>query len=110
MKYIVASLLLLFSTSAFAGNQYLVKVEGMSCPFCAHGVEKKVKEMKGVASAEVDLKSSIVSVKMQDGIILPEADIKQAIADAGFSFKSIETVKNTGGDHGHKGEKSDGQP
>jgi copper chaperone CopZ len=107
MKYIVAAMMLFFSSAAFAGDQYLVKLEGMSCPFCAHGVEKKVKEMKGVASAAVDLKASTVAIEMKDGATLPEADVKKAIADAGFSFVSLANITKKPADHPHKAKPSD---
>jgi len=36
--------LVLMSVSAFAAQQaYKLRVDGLACPFCAYGVEKKIK-------------------------------------------------------------------
>ncbi len=101
MKMIVALIIMgLSSTTAFASEQYLVEVDGMSCPFCAYGVEKQVRNMEGVAFW-VDLIASTVAIEMEDGAILPEAAIEQAIRNAGFTFRSIENVTHDPSDHEH---------
>ena len=108
MKLLIATMLLLFSTAAFAGDKYLVTVEGMSCPFCAHGVEKKVRKMTGVAFAAVDLKTSTVAIEMEDGAKPQEEAVKKAIMDAGFSFKSMEKVEHDPAHHTHTQDTDDG--
>jgi len=34
----------LIAGSAMAQTKYVIGVDGMSCPFCAYGLEKKAKE------------------------------------------------------------------
>ncbi len=101
MKIIFVAMMMLFSTAVLAGDQYLVEVNGMSCPFCAYGVEKKVKKMAGVEFVSVNLEAATVTIEMKDGATLPEDALKKAISDAGFSFKSLKKVTHSPEDHKH---------
>lgn len=41
-RYLVVLLLLLWSLAALAaGTQYAMRVDGLACPYCAYGIEKK---------------------------------------------------------------------
>ncbi|HHH13154.1 MAG TPA: copper chaperone, partial [Thiolapillus brandeum] len=47
--FLVALLFLLLAQGAWAaGKHYEMRVDGLACPFCAYGIEKKFKAMKGV--------------------------------------------------------------
>ncbi|SDD66118.1 heavy-metal-associated domain-containing protein [Kordiimonas lacus] len=105
MKLAAAALLLLISSAAMAGEQYLVKVKGMSCPFCACGVEKQIMKLEGVAFVRTDLDKGAVAIEMKDGKVLPEALIRKAVTDAGFSVHTVERVTHLPGHHKH----TDGQ-
>ena len=48
-------------------SRVTVAVDGMSCPFCAFGVEKRLKKVNGVDSVAVDLKSGLVKLTVQEG-------------------------------------------
>ena len=41
MKVLIASILLIFSSAAFAASEVNVAVNGMVCGFCAQGISKK---------------------------------------------------------------------
>ncbi len=102
LKMFVALIIMgLYSTTAFASEQYLVKIDGMNCPFCAYGVEKQVRKMEGVEFVAVDLGAGTVAIEMKDGSVLPEKAIEQAIKNAGFSFRSIENVTPDPSDNDH---------
>ena len=44
-----------------------VVVEGMSCPFCAFGVEKRLKKVRGVGSIEVNMGVGSASMTASEG-------------------------------------------
>ena len=66
-----------------------VQVQGMSCPFCVYGVQKSLRKLPGVASAQVDLKSGHASVIMLPGQEPDVEAIRKAILDAGFTPKDV---------------------
>lgn len=85
--------LLLMSASAFAAQQvYKLRVDGLACPFCAYGVEKKLNAIKGVQGVGVDIASGTVNVTMAEGASLDEATAKQAVKDAGFTLRGFEPI------------------
>jgi len=90
MYLLFTALTLLWSSLAFAaGNQYDLRVDGLACPFCAYGIEKKFIKTDGVEKVEIDLKNGLVVVKTIEGKTFEEAQLKQIIKDAGFTMKSM---------------------
>ena len=92
----VAVLLLgLFAPPAWGQQEsgfYELGVDGLGCPFCAYGIEKKLSSVEGVESLEVDIKKGLVVVRMAEGATLDEATANQAVEEAGFSLRSFEQV------------------
>ncbi len=80
----------LWSATLFAaGTQYNLRVDGLACPFCAYGIEKKLIRTEGVESVTFDLEKGLVIVKVEAGVILTEARLKQLVDDAGFTLRSL---------------------
>ncbi len=76
--------------AALAGlNTYELKVDGLACPFCAYGIEKKLRAIEGVQKVEVEIKQGRVVVTMAEGAILTEAQARDAVKDAGFSLRAF---------------------
>lgn len=67
----------------------VVGVDGLACPFCAYGLEKKVKKLDGVEAVYVDIDEGIADIKLKEGATLSEENIKKAVADAGFTVREI---------------------
>lgn len=67
----------------------IVSIEGMSCEHCAARVEKALKTVANVEKAEVKLKKNCAVVHSHEDV--SDADIKQAIEDAGYTVTGIET-------------------
>ncbi|MCF6337478.1 MAG: heavy-metal-associated domain-containing protein [Gammaproteobacteria bacterium] len=85
---------LLWSSSGFsAGTQYNMRVDGLACPFCAYGIEKKFTKTEGVDSVDIDLQKGLVIVKTREGKTFKEEKLKEIINDSGFTMKSV-TEKN----------------
>ncbi len=60
-----------------------LKVTGMSCSGCSARVEKALKSVVGVASADIDLKAGRASVEY-DPARATEQDLAKAVKDAGY--------------------------
>lgn len=59
-------------------------VEGMSCGHCKNAVEKAVKALPGVSTAEVDLAAKRLTVEFNENVASFDK-IKAAIEDAGYT-------------------------
>lgn len=80
---------LMFSVAALAAdNQYVLGVDGLACPFCAFGIEKRLNKVDGVTGVEVDVVDSVVRVTLQEDKTLTEAQARQTVKEAGFTLRS----------------------
>jgi len=59
-------------------------VEGMSCNHCKMAVEKEVRGLPGMLSAEVDLAAKMLKVEYDGEKTNPDA-IRMAVEEAGFT-------------------------
>ena len=83
------TLALIWSVSALAaGTQYQMRVDGLACPYCAYGIEKKLNAIDGVEKIDVDLENGLVIVDVIEGIKLSDEQMTQRFDDAGFSYRS----------------------
>jgi copper chaperone CopZ len=73
-----------------------VEVKGMTCPFCAYGIEKNLSTLPGVEKAEVSLKAKKARVVMQAGHAPNEARVRQVILDSGFTPGEASVHPQTG--------------
>ena len=84
--------MMLFAAPAVLADTHVYKlyVDGLACPFCAYGVEKKVGGLDGVEKIEIDIDGGIVTVTLAGGATLDEATAKQAVDEAGFTLRKFE--------------------
>lgn len=69
-----------------------VAVEGISCPFCAFGLEKRLRKIDGVGSVEVDLGAGTATLTAVSGESIDLAAIPRAVERAGFSTGPVEAT------------------
>lgn len=80
---------LIFSVAALAAdNHYVLGVDGLACPFCAYGIEKRLGKIDGVTDVQVDVGESVVRVTLQEGKTLTEEQADRAVNEAGFTLRS----------------------
>lgn len=77
-------------------SAYVVRVDGLACPFCAYGIEKQFSNVPGVTSTEVNLANGVVVVHVKPGTRLDRAQIKKTVKDAGFTLKRIVSTPSKG--------------
>ncbi len=95
MKKMIFMIILILAWSAAAlaaGTQYQMQVDGLACPFCAYGIEKKLSTIKGVNDIKVDIAKGQVIVTMENSVPLPESLVREQIRKAGFTLRSISQV------------------
>lgn len=89
-NYLIVPLLLLWSlTASAAGTQYVMRVDGLACPFCVYGIEKKLKSIDGVEEVDVDLEKGTVTVKTHENVELTDPGMVKLFKDAGFTYRGM---------------------
>ena len=91
MKKMIVTIILalIWSVSALAaGTQYQMRVDGLACPYCAYGIEKKLNAIDGVEKIDIDLENRLVIVNVIEGVKLSDEQMTQLFDDAGFSYRS----------------------
>lgn len=71
----------------------IVYVDGLACPFCAYGLEKKLKNLDALKRMEVQLEEGRVLLAFKTGESLTEEEIQNAVKKAGFTARKIEFPK-----------------
>lgn len=66
-----------------------LEVDGLACPFCAYGIEKKLMALEGVDAIEVHIEEGTIEMMLADETLPTEEQIRDAVADAGFTVRSI---------------------
>ncbi len=98
LKTLGSILFVLFLGVAAAGAQeakhvYKVYVDGLSCPFCTYGIEKKFSKVEGVEKIDIDLKTGTTIITMATGKTLDETTARKAVKAAGFTLRDFEQVQ-----------------
>jgi len=82
---IITVLLLSLSFSFAQQREVQVRVDGLSCPFCAYGLEKKLLKLDGVMNLTIDVDNGILTFYEEKGKVVLEEEIRRVVKDAGFT-------------------------
>lgn len=87
LKHAAAALILGLPLLAFAAERQVVDiaVKGVTCPFCAYGLEKNLGKASEVDHASASLKNQNVRIVLKPGAQADIGRYKQLIHDAGFT-------------------------
>lgn len=89
-------LTLIFFQPALADIESVkMQVDGMTCPFCVYGIEKKLEALEEVEEASANLKTGMVDIKLKKDKSLDVEKLKEAIRKSGFTPGRIK-IKATG--------------
>lgn len=99
-------------------RQATVDVAGMACPFCAYGLEKRLRKVEGVDTVEVELKEGRATLNVGEGSSIDLPAVVEAVHEAGFTPGRLEaTAEGTirfdpdaDGSGGYVVEAPDGEP
>jgi len=81
----------LWSANALAGEtHYLLGVDGMSCPFCVYGIEKRLMKIEGVEDVRADLAQGNIWVEASGADVLSEDSARLLLEEAGFNLRTFE--------------------
>ncbi len=90
----VALLLLLsFASTTLAQVEKVeIRVDGLACPFCAYGLEKKLKKVEGVASVKINVDKGIALLESKKAASIDVDEVEPAVADAGFTPREMKAT------------------
>ena len=78
-----------------AGSKvYKMRVDGMTCPFCAATSEKALQAMPGVSSVSTNLKKGVITVCAAPTAHISASKMKSMFAKKGFTFRSMSIGKS----------------
>jgi copper chaperone CopZ len=67
-----------------------VWIDGMACPFCAYGLEKKIKKIDGASDLFIEINEGYISFSVKSDKVPSEDDLKTIVKEAGFFARKIE--------------------
>ena len=87
-----AALALWIATPTLSHAQLLeadLRVNGMTCPFCAFGIEKKLRALEGVEEVDVLLDEGEIRLTLATGNSCTVAAFEKAVDQAGFELAGL---------------------
>jgi len=66
-----------------------IEVKGLACPFCAYGLEKKLKETEGVKAIEINVEKGLVFMSVPNNQKPAKEKLEKIVTDAGFTPSNI---------------------
>lgn len=99
MKTYIAFILALlfgFQTAFSQKDKFTVKVDGLGCPFCAYGLEKKFKDVDGIAKIAIDIETGVLTYETPAEQAMTLAQVEERVQAAGYTLKHAQVVRSTG--------------
>lgn len=70
-------------------DAYVLRIDGLACPYCGYGIEKRFARHGAVATVEIDVERGVVIVTTEPGAGLSNAELRGIVHDAGFAMGEI---------------------
>ncbi len=70
-------------------DSYVLRVDGLACPYCGYGVEKQFAQRDGVEGTQIDIETGVVVVTVAAGTRFSDAELERIIDRAGFTLATI---------------------
>ncbi len=104
MKYLIiiaATLMLLIvgtNKSMAQDNKdfFEVKVDGLGCPFCAYGLEKKFKELEGIDDVKIEMETGVMTFSYPAADSLQMDRVEQQVDAAGYTAVNVAVMRADG--------------
>ncbi len=72
-------------------------VTGLSCPFCAYGLEKRLRsEIEGLSGLEIEARTGKVTFRIPEGSTYTDEDLEEIVKKAGFAMRELERSPDSG--------------
>ncbi len=99
-KYIIISVLALLTFSGLQAqskvDNFQIQVDGLGCPFCAYGLEKKFKEFKGIKKVAIEIETGDFRFTYPSEKKLAMNTVLKQVKKAGYTPKSAKIIRANG--------------
>lgn len=90
----VAAVLALSAPAAVPADEiYRLRVNGLACPFCAYGIEKKLGNTEGVEIIDIRINEGLVLVSVGEQSHFDEALARRLVEESGFTLTAFEKIE-----------------
>jgi len=105
MKNIIIIITALFITTMTTNNayaqsndhdQFSVKVDGLGCPFCAYGLEKKFNELKQIEDVSIEMETGMMTFTYPTTEMLTTERVEQQVDAAGYTAVHVKVTRADG--------------
>ena len=83
-------------SAQFERDQIEVQVDGLGCPFCAYGLEKKFKEFKGIKNAKIEMETGQFTFTYPSKKAISLEMIESQVDKAGYTAVSTKIMRADG--------------
>lgn len=66
-----------------------VVVDGLACPFCAYGLEKKLKKIEGQQDLFIEIQGGYATFNVPAGSEITKEKLNKIVKDAGFTARKV---------------------
>ncbi len=66
-----------------------VEVDGLACPFCAYGLEKRLKDIEGVGKVEINVATGVATLGSKKEKSIDVESLEAAVSRAGFTPRDV---------------------
>lgn len=97
--YLILTIGLLGTMAATAQKEmdaFMVQVDGLGCPFCAYGLEKKFKEFKGIKKVKIDIETGDFSFNFPTEKALSMEAVISQVEKAGYTPITAKIIRANG--------------
>ena len=95
MKRLFLAGFLAVLSAAAAADTIEMKVYGLVCGFCAQGIEKTLRKNPATEDVVVSLEDKLVAIATRSGQDISDAELTQALTDAGYDVKGISRTQRS---------------
>lgn len=75
---------------------FTVKVDGLGCPFCAYGLEKKFKEFEGIDDVKIEMETGIFTFSYPTIDALTLDQVENQVDAAGYTAVTTDVIRANG--------------
>ncbi|HRI01566.1 MAG TPA: cation transporter [Saprospiraceae bacterium] len=96
MKKLIILLFIISHQLLAQTDQFLVRVEGLGCPFCAYGLEKKFRKVKGIKQIKIDISNGKMTYEVPATNLMKLTEADALVTKAGYVAKGISVLRSNG--------------
>ena len=82
----------LVPSEMLTGANVMLRVDGMVCPFCAYGLEKRLEEVPSIDAVLIRVSDGVVQIRTKKDMELTDQALQEAVKKSGFTLRKIERV------------------